>query len=94
MTLEPAAAAHQPHHQEQDDGADGGIDDLGHEAGAEMDAELREQEDCDKRAGAMPITISPMMPNPLPRTTLPASQPATRPTNRMTMRPWPEMYIS
>src|ERR1700751_5169646 len=37
-------------------------------------------------AQAMPTTISPMMPNPVPRTIFPASQPATRPTNRITRR--------
>src|SRR5205085_3390015 len=39
------------------------------------------------KAPAMPTRISPMMPKPVPRTILPASQPATRPTNRMTMMP-------
>src|SRR5436190_10877208 len=38
-------------------------------------------------APAMPNRMSPMMPNPVPRTILPASQPATRPTNRMTRMP-------
>src|SRR3569833_247642 len=35
-------------------------------------------------APTMPMTMSPMMPKPAPRTILPASQPAIRPTNRMT----------
>src|SRR3954466_3180412 len=32
--------ANQPHHQQQDDGADRGIDDLGDQATADMNAEL------------------------------------------------------
>src|SRR6516165_5677204 len=35
-------------------------------------------------APAMPTRISPMMPKPVPRTIFPASQPATRPTNKIT----------
>src|SRR6516225_10730085 len=38
-------------------------------------------------APAIPTIMSPMMPKPVPRTILPASQPATRPTNRMTKMP-------
>src|SRR6185437_15850218 len=46
-----AAAAHQPHDQEQDDGADRRIDDLGDEAGAKMNAELWENQGGNQRAG-------------------------------------------
>src|SRR4051812_2579844 len=41
----------------------------------------------------MPTRISPMMPKPVPRTILPASQPAIRPTNRMTKMPSLEICI-
>ena len=35
----------------------------------------------------MPIAASPTRPNPLPRTTLPASHPAMNPTTKMTISP-------
>src|SRR5438445_1738411 len=44
-------------------------------------------------APAMPTRMSPMMPKPVPRTILPASQPATRPTNRMTRMPSLDMRM-
>src|SRR5215831_6894525 len=46
------------------------------------------------KAPTMPTAMSPITPNPPPATILPASQPATSPTNRMTRRPCPEMYIA
>src|SRR6266852_9645061 len=49
--LPASAAAHQTDDQEQDDGADRRIDDLGDEAGAEVDTELGEQQARNQRAG-------------------------------------------
>src|SRR5690349_18142305 len=46
-----AAAADQPHDHEQDDGADCGINDLGNDARAQMDAEFRKQQARDESAG-------------------------------------------
>src|SRR5262245_57622273 len=46
------------------------------------------------KAPTMPTAMSPITPNPPPATILPASQPATSPTNKMTRRPCPEMYIA
>src|SRR5262249_52763512 len=46
------------------------------------------------KAPTMPTAMSPITPNPPPATILRASQPATSPTNRMTKRPCPEMYIA
>src|SRR5882672_11875115 len=49
---EPAAASKkQPHDEQQDDGADRGIKDLAHEAGADGDAEPWKQQAGDQRAG-------------------------------------------
>src|SRR5664279_4902884 len=44
-------------------------------------------------APAMPTRMSPMMPKPVPRTILPASQPAIRPTNKITRMPSLEICI-
>ena len=49
--LEPAAGSNQAHHQQQDDGADHGIDDFPDHAGADVNAELRQQQVCHQRAG-------------------------------------------
>src|SRR5262249_49832965 len=46
------------------------------------------------RAPTMPMAMSPIMPNPPPATILPASQPATSPTKRMTRRLCPEITIA
>src|SRR5947209_6016593 len=45
-----AATAEQTDHEEQQDRADGGVDDRADHAGAEMHAELRQQPAADKRA--------------------------------------------
>src|SRR5579871_2013747 len=46
-----STATHKAHDHKQDDGADRGIDDLRHQAGAEMNAESGKQPACDQRAG-------------------------------------------
>src|SRR6266403_4177705 len=48
---EPAAGSNEPHHQQEQDGADRRIDDLPHEAGADGNAELWKQQTGDQRAG-------------------------------------------
>ena len=93
MSVRTGRRLDQPHDQEQHDGADRGIDDLRYDAGADMEAELRKQPGWQMNAPAMPTRISPMMPKPAPRTIFPASQPATRPTNRITIRPSLDIYI-
>src|SRR6267143_3610588 len=50
-TSEPAAASEQPHDHQQNDGADRGIKDLAHQAGADGDAEPWKQQAGDQRAG-------------------------------------------
>ena len=90
--LEAAAGADQAHDHKQDDGAEGGIDDFRHQPAAKADAELWEQQTRDQGADDADRE-SPRMPKPVPCTILPASQPATRPTNRMTRTPSLEMYM-
>jgi len=50
-TSEPAAASEQPHDHQQNDGADRGIKDLAHQAGADGNAEPWKQQAGDQRAG-------------------------------------------
>src|ERR1043166_8829801 len=49
--LPASPAAHQADNQKQDDGADRRIDDLGDEAGAEMNPDFRKQQARNQRAG-------------------------------------------
>jgi hypothetical protein len=81
---EPAAASKkQSHDHQQYDGADRGIDDLTHEAGADGNAEPWKQQTGDQRAGDTDENIADDA-KAGARTTCPASQPAIRPTNRIT----------
>jgi len=75
-----AAGADQPHDQQQQYGADRRIDDLRHQSAADGDAELGEAGSARPARRPIPTRMSPMMPKPVPRTILPASQPAIRPT--------------
>ena len=51
VALEPPASSNQAQDQQQNDGADGGVDDFRNQPAAEMNADLREQQARNQRAG-------------------------------------------
>jgi hypothetical protein len=80
------AASKEPHDQQEHDRANGGINDLRYEAYADMDSKPRKQQAGNQRAGDTDKNVADNPKAGAP-TTFPASQPAIRPTNKMTRIP-------
>src|SRR5271157_3473933 len=87
LAAAPSARAPEPQGEQEHDRSDRGVDDEAEDAGAEMNSEAMQKPVADEGADDADRRIADEA-EPLPRTTLPANHPATRPTTQMTINPW------